>query len=539
MGRVRAEHLVLAAWAVVAAVLVSLPAARLLERSVLVDDTFYALAAARHIAAGDGSTVDGVHRTNGYQPLWVWLLAGVTAAGRLGPDGTLRAALFMCALATGAAGCLAARWVRDLGGSGPAAGWAAALWLLNPYLIKRQLNGLESALAALLLLAFLRSVVRSPKAPARAGILAGLAGLARVELGVLLPVLALRRRLLQAALAAALVGPWLLWSWVRFGSPVPSSGEATRVWYSVLQGLPPGSAPAWAPGDASLGLAWLFGLGWPAAALRRLGMPRSLVWMLVPLAAGALWLVARVGGGGAGRLRRWLQAARPLAVWSVALALWMWGAFAFAYPAPWHLGRYFLPLHLLWIVWAALFYDRAVLGRGAPESGGGMPEPQSPGDSQHTAASGAARQERRRARLWTAGFSVVFVAGLAPYFYDTAQGLNPARQLEAARWIRERAPAGVQVGVFQSGVIGYYAGRPIVNLDGKVNPEAMRALRDGELWDYLVRERIELFGDWPDLVAAALKRAGSEEARARAMPMPAGGPDGPPEPFTFYWVAYH
>src|SRR5262245_27151358 len=49
----------------------------LVTRGPLYDDSFYAFEVARHIARGHGSTFDGVHPTNGYQPLYVLLLVPV------------------------------------------------------------------------------------------------------------------------------------------------------------------------------------------------------------------------------------------------------------------------------------------------------------------------------------------------------------------------------------------------------------------------------------------------------------------------------
>lgn len=545
--RLPPEWRILAAWAPLAALIVCLPISVLLRQSILIDDTFYALAAARHIAAGQGSTVDGLHPTNGYQPLWVWILAGVTAAGRLGPDGTVRVALILCAVATGAAGIVAARLVRDLGRSGSAVAWASFLWLVNPYLLKRYFNCLETALAALLLLICVREAVRVQAAGAagggpvtsevRLGLLAGLGALARLDLGVLAPLLALRRRLVAASVAAAILLPWLLWSWVRFGSWVPLSGEATRVWYAAWKGLPVGETSGWDAGNASLALAWLFGLGWPAAALERLGAPRALAGALVPAVLAALLGLAAIGGGLRGRLRSWWTSVRPTAPWTIGVALFLWAAYAFAFPAPWHLNRYFLPMHALWVVWLALFLERAIFHRsgeqgvpaaGAPGAGGAAAAGEAAAAG---AAEGGAGSARARAWLgWGAG-GAVWLAGLVPYVADTTGGLTPDLQLGVARWVRERVPAEARVGMAQSGVVGYYAGRPIVNLDGKVNPEAMRALRDGRMGDYLARERVEIFGDWSDLVEVVLRRAGPEEARVLCAPLPPG--EGPPGPFTF------
>jgi len=48
-----------------------------LERGALVDDAFYSLTVARHIAQGHGLSFDGLHPTNGFQPLYVFLTVPV------------------------------------------------------------------------------------------------------------------------------------------------------------------------------------------------------------------------------------------------------------------------------------------------------------------------------------------------------------------------------------------------------------------------------------------------------------------------------
>ena len=545
--RVKPEIWLLAVWAALAAWVVSLPVPTLLGQSILIDDTFYALSAARHLAAGDGSTVDGLHATNGYQPLWVWILACVTALGRLGPDGTVRAALVLCALCAAGAGLRLTRLVRERGGSESAAAMAAALWFMNPYLLRRQMNGLESVLAAWLLLEAVgaaESACRTESAGSAAdppssragrgwrsdltvGGLAGLAALARVDLLVLAPLLALRRRWIAAVAALTVAAPWLGWSWVRFGSPIPMSGEANRTLFRVLLGMPAGGVWLWDPRTASFTLASLFGLGWPAQAADLAGFPIALGWIAVPAALGLPLGLAVLGGGGRERLRAFWRAARPLAFWTGGLAIYLGVAYAFLFPAPWHLNRYFLPLHAVWIVWAALFFDRAIIALPGPAAR--KMGPAGTGAESHRSSS--------RVVLWWGAYATGLLAGLFPYVVDATGGQTPARQLEVARWIRERVPPGVRVGVVQSGVVGYYAGRPVVNLDGKVNLLSMRALREGRMWDYLERERIDLFGDWEDLVERCVfGRAGSAEARGRAGRLPPALDGVPSSPFAFYRV---
>ena len=40
-----------------------------------IEDAFYSLGVARHLGTGGGFSVDGVHPSNGVQPLWVVLTA--------------------------------------------------------------------------------------------------------------------------------------------------------------------------------------------------------------------------------------------------------------------------------------------------------------------------------------------------------------------------------------------------------------------------------------------------------------------------------
>jgi hypothetical protein len=497
------------------------PPERLLRQSIFIDDTFYALSAARHLAAGEGSTVDGVHRTNGYQPLWVWLLAGVTKVLDLDPIGSARAAVFLCAAATAGAGVLAIRLARALGGSERAAAWTAALWLLNPYLLKRQFNGLESALAACLLVAAVGALVgvaarraadqcageadgegrRSRwRGEGRLGLLAGLAGLARVDLLAILPLLAARRMWRAAAVAAGLVAPWLVWSRLEFGSWVPLSGEATLVWYQVFRGGREIGPLLWDPVHIRLTTLAAFGLDWPGKALQQFGAGEW-TWLLAPLMAGTAALMA--GRGWKRTIFAWWQAVRPIIPIAAGVVAFQWVSFALLYPAPWHLNRYFLPMHALLVIAAALFCDQAV--------------------------------ELRRGRLlWWTLWGAGIVAGLFPYLWDTSEGRAPSLQLEVARWIREEAPPGLRVGMLQSGVTGYFSGRDVVNLDGKVNPGAMRALRAGSMAEYLREERIDLVGDWSDLVEAAIfGRAGSHELKRQAAPLHVGAWD---PPFAFYRI---
>ena len=204
---------------------------------LLYDDAYYYFGVARNLAGGHGSTFDGIHPTNGYHPLWCWLVVPVFALvddpGRavrvIGAAWFVLAAVAPCALwwalrpRTGASGAV----------------MAAALFGLQPVLavgLSRP-SGLETPLYALLVAvaigAFERVAASGPAPPtpvAMVGLGATLGGvtLARMDggfLGVAAAVLlavygsrawgfrsaALRVGTLVAA-AAVVVAPSLIWN---------------------------------------------------------------------------------------------------------------------------------------------------------------------------------------------------------------------------------------------------------------------------------------------------------------------------------------
>jgi hypothetical protein len=67
---------------------------------------------------------------------------------------------------------------------------------------------------------------------------------------------------------------------------------------------------------------------------------------------------------------------------------------------------------------------------------------------------------------------------------------------ETARYLDTNLPDGARVGVFQAGVIGYYAHQTVLPLDGKVSHPAREAIQAGEMFDYLCRESVDYLADW-------------------------------------------
>ncbi len=99
----------------------------------------------------------------------------------------------------------------------------------------------------------------------------------------------------------------------------------------------------------------------------------------------------------------------------------------------------------------------------------------------------------RRAVLAGSG---VYAAGLLFMAYTAAYRTTPVYGFyDAARWVATHTDASDTIGVFQGGAIGYLSHRRVVNLDGKVNREAFRALRAGRLGAYVQSSGIDFVMD--------------------------------------------
>jgi hypothetical protein len=120
------------------------------------DDAYYFFTVARNIATGRGITVDGVHWTTGFQPLWAAVCAMAFA---FAPDRGALALLYAASFACWLAGAwLLVRFVRSArGGDLPpiAAALIAMLFLAEGQFAQHYVNGMETGLYVTLCLALL------------------------------------------------------------------------------------------------------------------------------------------------------------------------------------------------------------------------------------------------------------------------------------------------------------------------------------------------------------------------------------------------
>ena len=349
------------------------------DRLFVADDAYYTLSIARAMARGLGPAADGVHPTNGFQPLLAFLEVPI-AARWVDPVACLRASLILlAAVDAGVAWALGTIAGRAAGTSARLASVVATIaWAVSPWAIGYALGGLETSLAlasmALLVLAWGRARARAGlDGFVVAGAAAGVALLARIDLAILVAALAVweswRGRhagvLVAAAVAALVVAPWWGYELGRFHTVVPSSGAAVHelleVHRSLYLTLP--KQLAWALGtviEAPLAGAW--GLRDALWHLSGLGAA------LAPLAIGALSIAA------------WRAVAAGPYASPIRIGL-LFGPALFVFyglylPALWFLPRYLAPVHATVTVLGAVLLARleaaARPARKALTAGGGL-----------------------------------------------------------------------------------------------------------------------------------------------------------------------
>jgi hypothetical protein len=492
------------------------------DRMFVPDDTYYTLTIARSMAHGLGATADGIHITNGFQPLVAFLMVPVywlTSDFDL-PLRIVWIILSACDIVTAVAlGSLAARASR----SNP---WIAALtattaWALSPLAVSYALGGLETSLSLMILVLLTLAWVRARESrTARdfvlAGILAGLALLARIDsiflvalLGAFEVLRGSRVGALRAAGAAAVVvSPWWGYELLRLHTIVPSSGEAVRQQVAIHQAiyLTTQKQLAWALGTA---------LEAPTGRLYDLrdivaeqhGPPLT-YWgtgLTMICLALATW-----------RFIRKDSFASPIRLLCLNGAV-IWLFYALYVPALWFLPRYMSPMHLTFDLLLAL---------GVAEIWGATIV--------------------RRAAAVIAFVTVVLVPAKRTLMYtymipppgtmDIA--LHGAKGYRApARSIVGMVPKGAVLGALQTGALGYYgaqAGITVVNCDGVVDREAARAFRDRRLADFARARGVDYFADWDFNTGVFLDHSG-DPTWTRESLTPIG--DAPPQAidhFTLY-----
>lgn len=431
----------------------------------LPDDTYYTLSIARNIAAGLGPSTDGIIQTTGFQPLIALFMQPVFLTGFDG-DAALRAVIVTSAIFGAVSIIMAGAIVRRATASGCAAAWAMGLAAASPILFANAMNGLETTLAAFLVLVLVSVAADtyddSPLVRiGGVGVLAGLAIWARVDSAlvilVLLPVAVWRigvlRTFFVAGVAAVVVAPWALYCLAVGGGFMPESGGAVR--QIVAHHAAIGSMTTW----SNLVPAALM----PTRAVAAIVTP-LVAWMIA-----ATLLVPPVLAWRNGRC----DAPAVLAVAAIVMVLF----YAIYLPAFWFFHRY-LNLAALAVVMAFVIALWPVVARLS------------------------ARPERVGAGLGAAALVVAQAVAHTPFVPVWTGQVQALASGHGYGWMAKdllrSVPSGATLTAMQSGALNWFSAADVrvVNLDGVVNGAAKNAIHDRAIGAYLKSIGATHFADW-------------------------------------------
>ena len=453
-----------------------------LPRVLPTEDGFYALAVARHVGLGQGITADGLVATNGFQPLWSFLCAPLYAlAGGdriVGLRLTLLLGTVLWLLFAGMLAVYARDVARRHGLSGRVAATMAVVVALGSVSVYRLFhNGLETGLLLVLVCAAVLVLDRlerwTPRRALAVGILLGAVAWARVDgaafimaVGVLALAAALRRdraavvgRLAACALGGLLLVPWLAYGVHLDGHLIPSGGRAQSLGQVHVAEM--ASATTRAIGD------WIL-----APAFRPTLHPGHRVDLLIGIGAIAIFLAA---------LALVAARARRLDVRLGTGALWLYLAFLVAYytlgqGSWWFQDRYLAASLLVALPWLATAFEALLPARAVLPAAGLVAVFNLP-------LFGVLIAAPRRPPAWAAPAANT--------------GTHPNLNWDQTRWTLRHVRPSCRVGARETGTLLYF--RPnTVNLDGKVNPAALRAIatrRPGALSRYADRAHVDVLID--------------------------------------------
>jgi hypothetical protein len=425
----------------------------LLPKSFLVtyrlpDDAMYYFTIARNLASGHGISFDGVNLTNGFHPLWLlaitplfWVTSGLwDSIYTIMTLQSLLDAAIVFAIGAGAYHALDLDEQRRH----YAALAASLIYAFNPIAIIRGINGLETTLAALLLVVWLIRYLEYWRTHSSRyltlAFISALVFLARTDLVfLLLPaliVLVVRDSkrglrigslLIPALAGLAIAAPWLVWSKLEFGSFVQSSGEAVAIFSKTKYDI------IFADG------------GYYPYVFSETLRSWAKLFVYSTVAVGVISLLLLV--------RDRTLALRPFAILLIgATALLAFHVFSRGFIRDWYVIQ-LIPIIIVFTAVGFAHFD-----------------------------------QHRRLYLWI----TLSLLGCAWIWELTHPKMESQRHLsEIAMSKSDGRKAG-----FNSGYFGYFADGEVINLDGVVNNQILHYLRTRDLRHYIDSMQIEEIRDF-------------------------------------------
>ncbi|HYM20501.1 MAG TPA: hypothetical protein VEW28_05795 [Candidatus Kapabacteria bacterium] len=457
------------------------------------EDAYYLFNCAEHAAHGEGFTVDGIHPTNGVQPLIVVLYAPLFIFSGFDKVLALKFAFVYCALFDSLSVIFLFGLLKTLRKKSTEV-TSRSVWLTPPVIagafwgtlfpiFVHTVSGLETGLYSTLLIAsiYQYAVVLAKRKEAELipawryiclGVTLGFVVLARIDGAIFVAMIALFElffrkqgaitRAAVIALPALLISlPWWYYNYSTFGSLMPQSGISETldrdIWTNVWQTLAV--------------IADCVSVFFSLARMAAVPFLIYLGWFV-----GVMGICIFLG-------RRWklleyikqtysTDALLPLIAASVVLIIY----YTFFFSAPYFISRYLQPLRIVTLIVAAMVIPLIV-------------------------------EQMLGSRPTKAILYVVAVAAVANTFLRYPPNFltnDISTFYKVGKWAQTVPHSSV--GMYQSGAAGFIAAN-VVNLDGKVNYDALQARRHGGIGSYLAAADITYVADEKDLVSGIVSSA--------------------------------
>lgn len=448
------------------------------------DDAYYYVQVAKHVLAGDGSTFDGIHPTNGYHPLW-FILVLLPAWAIQNQVILAEVILCMSTVMVLLSGVFLFMTLRILI---PGYSWlqwtGTAAYLFNPQILFASLNGLETGLANLIFMCLIYEILRRIGKDEHQGshdiilgFLMAMLFLARTDtilyIASLFFWLQLRNTRIQSSIRMAAVAmlfafPYVLWNWISFGSFVQSSGTAIPFRFHQNFLL---------DGNTHADLIKHSFKGFFAFLRADMSTYLGFPFNILPLLGIGSFYVVRI---------RWKQIPTRekqfmklfFALLGAGLGLAVIHSAVRWYAREWYFSQFILVCIIL-LATSAGYYMRF---------------------SART-ETGDARTSRRKSRTLIAQFFVITVLIISGYGFSKLAQAPPfphqKQMLRAAEWLKNNTTEAEIIGSFNSGIFSFFSGRTVVNLDGAINSAAYAAIRKRELLLFMRDSDIQIYLDYP------------------------------------------
>ena len=431
---------------------------RMLTALPYCDDAYYMFSIARNLAKGLGATWDGTHLTNGFQPLIVFLYTPLFAIAGNDSWLAIRYSFILNGIIAASSVWVLAAAVRSLEKE-PRTSMsipllAATLWTFSILLFLNTTNGMETGLYSLLILIVIKLYADHISDLNRwgrcvlLGIVLGLTILARIDAAILVAILfaveSIQKRwraaIIIAGIAFLISLPWWYYNLHYFGSLMPISGQAEQSWpdtalenfQRTLQAL------------LDIALVVIYVPDKFAFGIR--------IVIAIIVICTIIWAVRKLHIVSFFKLHVRSRALQPFVIFGVVLLIY----YSIFFGAPHFIARYLQPMRVLWIILVAFAAPLLIA-------------------------------KVRVSRQFTRSISILVVCGVLGfgacwYYVSCYIGRNTHDFYEMGQFALQHPQD--KFGMLQSGIAGFVATN-VINLDGKVNAEALHAHLAGHLGKYI------------------------------------------------------